>query len=137
VDIYLLIAGCLIFVFLGSLHLIFTLFRDSFEPRDAALLQRMQEVSPKLTRHTSMWKAWVGFNISHSFAAILFGLFYIVLAIENYAYLASSVALNLILLAIPAIFLGTALKYWFHAPRNGIIAAFTLILISLLLRHLA
>ncbi len=61
----LLILGCLIFVVLGSLHLFFTLFRDSFEPRDTALLQRMQEVSPKLTRHVTMWSAWVGFNISH------------------------------------------------------------------------
>jgi hypothetical protein len=137
VDIYLLIAGCLIFVFLGSLHLIFTLFRDSFQPRDANLLQRMREVSPKLTPHVSMWNAWVGFNISHSLCAIVFGLFYIVLAIENYSYLTSSVALNLILLAIPAILLATALKYWFYAPRNGIIAAFTLILASLFLRHFA
>lgn len=134
-DQILLILGCLVFVVLGCVHLAFTLFRDSFEPRDAALLQRMREVSPKLTRHVTMWNAWVGFNISHSLCAIVFGLFYIVLSLENHSYLVGSIALTLILLAVPAIFLAVALKYWFYAPRNGIIAASALIVISLFLRN--
>ncbi len=27
----------------------------------------MQQVSPVITRQTTMWKAWVGFNASHSY----------------------------------------------------------------------
>jgi len=133
-DKALLIAGCAIFVLLGGLHALWTLFSNKFEPRDEALLERMKQVSPKLTSRTSMWDAWVGFNVSHSLGAIVFGLFYIVLAIENYAYLKASLMLNVILLAIPLVFLLLAVKYWFYAPRNGILAALALIVLSLFLR---
>lgn len=133
-DRILLIVGCLIFVVLGSLHALWTLFSDKFEPRDATLLRHMRQDNPKLTSRTSMWDAWVGFNLSHSLGAIVFGLFYIVLALENYAYLRASLALNALLVAVPVIFLLLAIKYWFHSPRNGILAALALIILSLFLR---
>ncbi|MGH6628359.1 MAG: LIC_13387 family protein [Nevskiales bacterium] len=133
-DQTLLILGCLIVVVMGSVHALWTLFTDKFEPREPELLARMKQISPKLTRRLTMWDAWVGFNLSHSLGVILFGLFYIVLALENYAYLRSSVVLNILLVAVPLVFLALALKYWFYAPRNGIILATALIILSLLLR---
>lgn len=69
-----------------------------------------------------MWKAWVGFNISHSPGAIPFGLVYIILAIGNYACLKSSFALNTLLVVVPLIFPTLAVKYWFSIPRNAIFA---------------
>ena len=136
-DKTLLILGCLIFVVLGSLHALWTLFTDKFEPRDEKLMADMKRISPKLTGHLSMWNAWVGFNMSHSLAAIVFGLFYIVVALENYEYLRSSITLNILLVTVPLIFLLLAVKYWFYAPRNGILAALALIILSLFLRGTA
>lgn len=81
-----------------------------------------------------MWKGWVGFHISHSLGLMVFGSFYIIVALENYAYLKSSVPLNVILLAVPLLYLVVAVKYWFDRPRNGILVGFTLIALYFVLR---
>lgn len=133
-DKWLLILGCAVFVILGAAHLWLTLFSNKIEPRDAALVDAMKTISPMLTRQTTMWKAWVGFNVSHSLGAILFGLIYIVLALENYAYLKSSLVLNGLVLLVPVSYLVLAVKYWFRKPRNGIVVALVLILASIAVR---
>jgi len=76
-------ASALVLLVLGSVHLLYTFRGPKLRPRDEALLVRMQEVSPVLTRDTTMWKAWVGFNASHGMGAMLFGLVYGYLAIEQ------------------------------------------------------
>jgi hypothetical protein len=133
-DKYLLIAGCGIFVLLGGAHLVYTFFSNKFDARDASLTEAMKQVSPVITRQTSMWKAWIGFNASHSMGAILFGLVFIVIALENNDYLRHSLALNAILLAVPLSYLILAIRFWFDKPKYGIILALTLILLSMLTR---
>jgi hypothetical protein len=132
----LLLAGCAVFVYMGGIHLVYTLFTDKFQPRDAALVADMQRVSPVLTARVSMWNAWIGFNASHSLGAILFGGVFIVIALENYAYLRASIALNVILLLVPLSYLALAVIYWFSAPRNGILIATALIALSMASRLL-
>jgi hypothetical protein len=128
------ILGSSIFVLLGSAHLVMTMFTNKFEARDAQLTEDMKRVSPILTRRTSMWNAWKGFNMSHSLGAILFGSFFIIVALENYQYLKTSVALNVVLIIVPLIFLVLAIKYWFDKPRNGILVGLSLILLSFAMR---
>lgn len=70
---------------LGSLHLVYTFWGSRLTPLDPALKVRMSEVPLVLTKETTMWKAWIGFNASHSMAAILFGLIYGYLAIARIA----------------------------------------------------
>jgi hypothetical protein len=36
----------------------------------------MSEVSPVITKERTMWRAWIGFDASHSMGAILFGPIY-------------------------------------------------------------
>ena len=132
-----LVAGCAIFVVLGAMHLWLTFFGTSFEPREAKLADDMKRVNPVLTRQTTMWKAWVGFNASHSLGAILFGAVYIVIALENYSYLRTSIALNVMLLSFPLAYLALAIKYWFSKPRTGVLLASVLILLSMILRMFA
>ena len=81
-----------------------------------------------------MWNARKGFNMSHSLGAILFGSFFIIVALENYQYLKTSVALNVVLIIVPLIFLVLAIKYWFDKPRNGILVGLSLILLSFAMR---
>ena len=66
-------ASAAIMLLLGLLHLLYTFYSPQLLPRDDALHTRMQEVSLVITRQTTMWKAWVGFNASHSYGLILFG----------------------------------------------------------------
>jgi hypothetical protein len=55
----LLAASAGIILALGLLHLLYTFRGRMLRPRDAQLEQRMREVSPVITRETTMWNAWV------------------------------------------------------------------------------
>ncbi|KRD38993.1 hypothetical protein ASE35_01055 [Lysobacter sp. Root916] len=116
----LLVVSAAVLLTLGTAHLIITFVGPKLRPRDRALEARMREVSPGITRKASMWDFWVGFNISHSLAAILYGLIYGYLAIAHRELLFSSAYL----LTVGALMLGTlfvvAKIYWFRAPLIGI-----------------
>lgn len=122
----LIVAGALIPLVLGTIHFVYTFASTKFDPRDAALGQRMREVSPVISRETSMWNAWVGFNGSHSLGAMLFGAVYAYLGgfhIEVLTTLPVVAALGGLFLAG---MLALAVKYWFSIPRNGIALSFVL-----------
>src|ERR1700674_5880977 len=59
---------------LGVFHLVYTFRGPKLSPRDPALQVSMSQISPVITKETTMWRAWVGFNASHSMGLILFGL---------------------------------------------------------------
>lgn len=73
-----------------------------------------------------MWRAWVGFNASHSYGALLFGSVYGYLALmHSDLFFQSSFLLGLgLLLLLGYAFLGQ--RYWFSAPFRGILLATTL-----------
>ncbi len=105
---------------LGGLHLVYTFRGSKLTPRDPALQVRMSEVSPVLTKETTMWKAWIGFNASHSMAAILFGLIYGYLAIARSAMLFLSPFLLGVGLAMLGGLFVLGKVYWFRVPFIGI-----------------
>lgn len=119
----LFIAGAAIFGLLGSLHLAYTFFTDKFLPRDRALVDAMKGTSPLLTRQTTMWDAWIGFNGSHSLGAILFAAVYLILATQHMELLARSTSLLLLAVAAGAAYLWLAYTYWFRVPLAGIALA--------------
>jgi hypothetical protein len=118
--VFLMTASAALLLVLGSLHLFYTFSGTKFEPRDKDLLQRMARTSPVISRKTTMWKAWVGFNASHSFGAILFGLVYGQMAIAQSQLLFGSPYLLSVgfLLLLGYAFLGK--RYWFSVPFRGI-----------------
>ena len=130
-----LIAGsAAIFMLLGLIHLVCTFYGPKLLPRDRDLRARMQEVSPVITRETTMWKAWVGFNASHSSSLILFGAVYGYLAVAHSDFLFQSVfllSLGLILL-FGYVFL--AKRYFFRIPLWGVLLATVLYALALLVR---
>jgi hypothetical protein len=67
-----------------------------------------------------MWRAWVGFNASHSMGAILFGLIYGFLAIAHCELLFHSPFLLVVGLAMVGGCFALAKAYWFSAPFIGI-----------------
>ncbi len=112
-----------IFLALGTLHLVYTFFSDNFQAGDAALTESMKIHSPVLTRQTTMWKAWIGFNGSHSSGAMFFGLVNIILAGWYFDVYRHAVSLQVLNLAMSFFYLWLAKKYWFSIPLNGIVIA--------------
>lgn len=116
---------------LGSIHFVYTFWGPKLHPRDPALQARMREVSPVITRETTMWKTWIGFNASHALGALLFGLVYGYLALVHPAFLFQSgflLGVGFCLLGF-YVFLGKA--YFFSVPFAGILAAFAAYVLSL------
>ena len=83
------IAGTIPFIVLGLVHWLYTFMDMStprkLTPRDDAVRLAMEATTPKLTARTTMWKAWMGFNHSYSLGAIVFGLVFLILALQNFA----------------------------------------------------
>lgn len=119
---------------LGLVHLLYTFSGPKFDPRDAALKLRMQEISPVLTRETTMWRAWIGFNASHSFGAILFGVLYAYLALRHPEFLFAEWFLLFTGLALLAGYVVLGRLYWFSIPYRGILAATALYTLALVVR---
>ena len=116
----LMVASASVLFLLGTLHLIYTFVGPKLTPRDPALQVRMSEVSPVITKEATMWSFWIGFNISHSMAAMLFGLTYGFLAISHGSLLFSSPYLLVVgLLTVGGLFV-VGKVYWFSAPFIGI-----------------
>ena len=109
---------------LGSIHLVYTFWGPKLTPRDPALQTRMREVSPVISRQTTMWKAWIGFNASHGLGALLFGLIYGYLAIAQSALLFQSVFLIAVGFCVLLSYVVLGKVYWFRVPFTGILLSF-------------
>jgi len=120
----LLIAASAAIVFaLGTLHLVFTFRGRKLLPRDPALPAQMALSALVLTRETTVWKAWIGFNASHSLGAMGFGAVYGHLALVQPAVLLSSPFLIAVGGALLLTYGWLARRYWFSVPFRGIVLA--------------
>jgi len=126
----LMAASAGILLVLGLIHVVYTFWGPQLTPRDAALQAMMSNVSPVLSRETTMWKAWLGFNASHSMGLILFGLVYGYLALAHEEILFKSPYLLLVGLAMVCGFVVLAKLYWFSIPFRGTCAALVCYLAS-------
>jgi hypothetical protein len=124
-------ASAAVVLLLGLLHLLHTFRGPMLHPRDPDLTAKMKTVLPVISRETTMWRAWVGFNASHSFCLIFFGALYGYFAMYHSAFLFQSwflLALGFVLL------LGYALLaklYWFRVPFRGVVLAAVLYLLGI------
>ncbi|MBL8298063.1 MAG: hypothetical protein JNN30_06885 [Rhodanobacteraceae bacterium] len=126
-------AGGAIFGVLGTLHLVITFRGSRLHPYDAAVRDAMQATTLRMTRDTSLWKAWIGFNASHSMGAMVFAAFVLLLAIGYGDFLRSAPLFAWLALANSAAWLIVAQRYWFRIPRNGLALATTCFLIAALM----
>jgi len=129
---WLVAASAAIILLLGLVHLLYTFYGPKLFPRDRELQTRMQEVSPVISRQTTMWKAWVGFNASHGCGAILFGAVYGYLALAHSAFLFQSIFLLSLGLLLLFGYVFLAKRYWFRTPLRGILLATFLYALALI-----
>ena len=119
----LVVIGAGITLLLGSAHLLFTFYGPKLKPRDPSLQPHMEQAQLALTRETTVWKAWLGFNASHSLGAMLFGIVYAYLAIAHSAFLFQSTFQVVLggLFLLSFVILGKL--YWFSVPFRGLVLA--------------
>ena len=119
-HIVLMVVSATTIALLGAAHLLLTLRGPRLLPRDRELRAAMEKVHPVITTQTTMWRAWYGFNISHSMGAILFGFFYGYLAIAHPDVLFQSTPLLAVGLVTLLAYLVLAKLYWFITPLAGV-----------------
>ena len=134
IPLSLVTASAAIMLLLGLMHLLFTFYGPKLLPRDRELQLRMQEVSPVITRQTTMWKAWVGFNASHSYGLILFGAVYGYLALAHSEFLFRSVFLLSLGLLLLFGYVFLAKRYFFRIPLGGVLLASFFYTLALVVR---
>ena len=118
---------------LGLVHFIYTFYGSMLTPRDPALQASMSEISPVITRETTMWQCWVGFNASHSAGLMLFGLMFGYLAWFYPELLFKSPFLLVVGLAMIGCMTVLAKLYFFSVPFAGISIALVCYLVSIAL----
>jgi hypothetical protein len=116
----LMVLSASIVLALGLLHLVYTFWGPKLTPRDPALQLSMREVSPVITKETTMWRAWIGFNVSHAMGLMLFGVVFGFLALAQSQLLFHAP----FLLGVGLVMLGGLVvlgkTYWFSVPLAGI-----------------
>jgi hypothetical protein len=117
----------LIYIVLGTLHAVFTLIDERhprrLAPDDPAVVTAMQASKLRLSRGaTTMWQAWISFNLTHSLAAIIFGVVCIIVT-ANLGLFTFSPWTLLALAGTSALFAVIGLRYWFGVPRAGALIA--------------
>ena len=121
---------------LGLIHMLYTFRGTKLQPRDAALIHAMKAGSLVITKETTVWKAWIGFNASHSMAAILFGLVYGYLASVHPSFFHTSLFLQCVGFLMLAGLLVLARLYWFSVPFLGIAVSLVCYVSSLTIAYL-
>jgi len=129
----LLIFGALIFTALGSVHGYVTI-KDlsnpqAFTPPDATLREAMQNSSIRFHPDINLWRAWLGFNLTHSLGLVVFGAFYIYLTTTHMAIYRESLFLQVVAILVSACYLIVSKFYFFSKPVLGsavALACFTL-----------
>ena len=124
-------ASAAVVLLLGFVHLLYTFRGPMLRPRDPDLTTRMIAVSPVITRETTMWRAWIGFNATHSFGLILFGALYGYLAIRHSSLLFHSWFLLALGFALLLGYSVIAKLYFFTAPFRGVVLAAALYLLGI------
>lgn len=135
----LVIIGAAIIIFLGIAHGVFTLRSTPqggpMMPTDPQVRESMQVVgglglAPNL--QTTLWKAWIGFNLSHSLGVLVVGMVIGLPVVLNLAIPANNPVWIAAALSLPWVYLWISRRYWFSQPTRGIAVAAGLISIGIL-----
>ena len=118
---------------LGVVHLVYTFWGPTLTPRDPAQQISMSQIAPVITKETTMWRCWVGFNASHSMGLILFGLVFGFLALAHGQLLFQSPLLLVVGLAMLGGFVVLSKIYFFSAPFAGMSVALACYIASIAL----
>ena len=121
IEKYLWAIGSLIILTLGSIHLYFTFFTNKFSSKNKKALDEMNNSHPILTKETTIWKAWIGFNASHSSGAMFIGAINLYLTAKYFHLFETAHFFFIFNIITIGFYLWLAKKYWFKIPFTGIL----------------
>jgi hypothetical protein len=122
------IAGAIPLMVAGAGHALAALFDTVrptfFVPIDDSVRSAMEGTSFRFRRMwprandvtPSMWRLWLGFNISHGLGALIFGLLSLLIAAHNFTLVESIDAVLPLTIAFSAAYLALSLRFWFYVP---------------------
>ena len=134
---YLWESGSLILVFLGAIHLYYTFFTNKFSSKNLKMVEETKWSFPILTKETTVWKAWIGFNASHASGAAFIGLTNFYLAANYFPVFHLDHIFFLFNILTIGFYMWLAKKYWFRIPFIGILIALTCFIFSYILNFSA
>jgi hypothetical protein len=111
----------------------YTFWGPNLAPRDPALQISMNQIAPVITKETTMWRCWMGFNASHSMGLILFGLVFGYLALAHDQLLFQSPLLLVVGLAMLGGLVVLCKVYFFSVPLTGISISLACYVVSIAL----
>ena len=133
----LFLAGAVPFVLLGLAHVLatprMTAESKGLSPRDPALRDAMAKETVLLTRRTNLWLAWVGFNLSHSLGAVLFGGVVLLIGRTPVSFQAQASVFLPFAVVVSGFYFVIGLRYWFRTPIIGIALSGVCFILSWLL----
>jgi hypothetical protein len=120
----LLTAAGTIILLMGTGHFVLTL-RDAWKPRsftptEESVRLAMQGAQLRFSRRINLWDAWLGFNLSHSMGAMMYGAALLFAALAHLDVFLDSGVLQAVAVLIPVVYLAVAIRFWFWAPVLGI-----------------
>jgi len=130
---YLWELGSLIMLGLGSIHLFYTFFTNKFKSRNEVVMSEMKKSHFILTKETTFWKAWIGFNASHASGALFIGILNCYLAFRHFQFFTANDFLPLFSIATIIFYAWLAKTFWFRIPLFGILLTLICYLASFIL----
>lgn len=125
-----------IVISLGILHLGYTFWGPNLSPRDPVLRISMSQISPVISKETTMWRCWMGFNTTHSMGLIFFGSVFGFLALTHSQLLFQSPFLLLVGLTMLSCYVVICKIYFFSGPLIGISISLACYVASIVLSRL-
>jgi hypothetical protein len=114
------IIGASIFLILGISHGFLSLQDLSnprnFIPQDTELLRAMQQAVGAKYPQANIWRAWMGFNLSHSLGLVLFGGTFVAIGLFYFSIFAQILWLQSCAILISIAYFIMSLKFWFSEP---------------------
>lgn len=130
------VAGTILLL-MGTGHLLLTL-RDvwkptAFTPTDDSVRSAMEGAQLRFSRRINLWESWLGFNISHSMGAMMFGGALLFAARAHFEAFLASAFLQAMAVLILVAYLVVAVRFWFRGPVVGIGVVLLCVLAAMLL----
>jgi hypothetical protein len=122
------VVGAIPFMLTGVIHglatLLDTVRPTFFAPIESSVLPalertgiRFRELFPGGSGATpSMWRAWLGFNISHGLGLFTFGLLCLLIGAYDFDLVEDVDAMRPLTIAVSAAYLALSVRFWFYAP---------------------
>jgi len=111
----------------------FTPIGDSARPEMEGAGMRFRSLFPGDDAAPSIWRFWLGFNLSHGLGVFAFGLLCLLIAGHDFGLVERIGGLRALTIAIPAAYLAISLVFWFYAISLVAVGATVCFIVSAVL----